>query len=709
MNTPIPAPPSALRPHRARLQRRGAATLAARGAWIGTALLMIGLIAAATPHTYARLQTVCTGQDCIDPHLTAPAAHTLAMLGLSRIVFAAYFTTLELAVVAGFGLIGGLLVWRRPTDRLALLAAFFLVAYGGATLVGPETLRQLAAQHAIWRWAMTSLDVVGIVAAGTFFGLFPVGHFTPPWTRPLTLAWGLLLVPQYLAPSTVLNLEHWPAWLQLPAWTLLFGGMAGAQISRYRHGATAVQRRQTKWVVFGLAAALAVLLALIVGSAILPVGLQESLGAIVLENSAWSLAMLVVPGSIGVAILHDRLWDIDLIINRTLVYGALTLLVAGGYALVVGGLGWLLSLRGNGLLALVGAGVVAILCQPLRLRLQIGVNHLLYGQRDDPAAVLAHLGRRLEQTVTADAILPTVVEAVRDALKLPYAAIALQDGEALIPVAAAGTPTADALVLPVTAQGEVVGQLVLAPRVGERSFTPAEHRLFGDLARQAGIAVQAMRLTRELQQAREQLVAAREEERRRLRRDLHDGLGPLLGSQTLTLTAVRKWLRRDPDEAEALLDEAMQHAQDAISDIRRVVYDLRPPALDDLGLLGALQAGATRAERGGLCVTLDAPTSLSPLPAAVEVACFRIVEEALTNVLRHARASTCHIRLRVTDSLLVEIRDDGRGLPADLQPGVGLASMRERATELGGSCVIAPVPAGGTLVSAHLPLPRRAR
>jgi signal transduction histidine kinase len=280
---------------------------------------------------------------------------------------------------------------------------------------------------------------------------------------------------------------------------------------------------------------------------------------------------------------------------------------------------------------------------------------------------------------------------------------AASPNDAFAIVAAYGSPMTDPVGLPLVYQTETVGSLLLGPRAGE-SFSAADRRLLADLARQAGVAAHAVRLTAELQRARERLVTAREEERRRLRRDLHDGLGPQLASQTLTLTAARKLLRHDLDTAEVLLTDAMAHAQAAISDIRRLVYALRPPALDDLGLVAALREQAAHYDASGMQITIDAPERLPSLPAAVEVACYRITQEALTNVVRHAGARTCVVTLTVSDALELAIRDDGSGLSADHRAGVGLTSMRERAEELGGTCVIAPVRDGGTCVRSRLPL-----
>jgi signal transduction histidine kinase len=213
-----------------------------------------------------------------------------------------------------------------------------------------------------------------------------------------------------------------------------------------------------------------------------------------------------------------------------------------------------------------------------------------------------------------------------------------------------------------------------------------------------------VRLTADLQRSRERLIAAREEERRRLRRDLHDGLGPQLASLTLTLAAARELLRHDVDAADRLLQELAIHAQSAITDIRRVVYDLRPPALDDLGLVLALREQAAQYCQIGLQITITAPEHLPALPAAVEVAAYRIVQEALTNVVRHAQAQTCTVCLRHEDALLVQIRDDGIGMQSSGRSGVGLMSMRERTAELGGTYQIDSQPGQGTRIQARLPL-----
>jgi signal transduction histidine kinase len=315
--------------------------------------------------------------------------------------------------------------------------------------------------------------------------------------------------------------------------------------------------------------------------------------------------------------------------------------------------------------------------------------------------------RQLERPATPDEVLAAVVATTAQTLKLPYVAVDLGDGADRRSVAQVGRPVAAPLRLPVRYQNEVVGQLVVSPRSPQEPFGPREVELLGDIAAQVGAVAHAVGLHAALLRSREGLVLAREEERRRIRRDLHDGLGPALASQTFKLDAALDLLGSDPEAAGEVLAELKAHTQTLVADIRRLVYELRPPALDDLGLLGALEAhiGQIRHSRGGPDVAVIAdPAPLPALSAAVEVAAYRIALEGITNVLRHAHASTCRVRLALQPhSLRVEVWDDGKGIPSDVVAGVGLTSMRDRAEELGGTLTIQGRP-GDNRVRAHLPL-----
>lgn len=480
---------------------------------------------------------------------------------------------------------------------------------------------------------------------------------------------------------------------------MAFAASLVAIVTGYRAASDPVSRRQIRWVAF----ALAVAIAFSVGLSFVPTVVR---GETVVS---WNIPVgLIVPIAIAIAILRYRLFDIDVIISRTLIWGALSAFVIGIYALVVGLVGEVLDVRRNLGLSLVATGLVALLFQPLRERVQRVVNRFVYGDRDDPYAVVSRLGQRLEATLAPESVLPTIAETVAQALKLPYVAITLRQGEALTASAAYGAPHGDLLTLPLTYQSEPVGELALAARGPSDAFSTADRRLLEDLARQIGIAAHAVRLTEDLQQSRRRIVTAREEERRRLRRDLHDGVGPSLAGITLKLDAARNLLPRDPTAVDTLLAELKAQTQAAISDVRRVVYDLRPPALDELGLVPALREHAARLAGDGLRIAVEAPEHLPALPAAVEVAAYRITLEALTNVVRHAEARGCVVRLTLPDALVIDVTDDGRGLPPDVRAGVGLTAMRERAAELGGTCTVDSTPGHGTRIDVRLPLPREA-
>jgi signal transduction histidine kinase len=438
-----------------------------------------------------------------------------------------------------------------------------------------------------------------------------------------------------------------------------------------------------------------------------PVYLVYELGLFAPASYASVLALLAVPIFTYIAIVRYNLYDINVVINRTLVYGALTVLIVGIYVVAVGGLGALFQARGDLSISLLATGLVAVLFQPLRSRLQRDVNRLMYGERDDPYAVTSRLGRRLEAALAPESVLSTIAETVAQALKLPYAAILLKEGEGFRSAAAYGSPRGEPETLPLVYQREEIGRLVLSPRSPGESFSDADRRLLEDLARQAEVAVHAVRLTADLQRSRERLVATREEERRRLRRDLHDGLGAQLAGLNVQAGTLRRLIPQDPVAADEVALELREELRAAISDIRRLVYDLRPPALDDLGLAEALRQLAARYDSKDKPLRVQVETSEnSPnLPAAVEVAVYRITQEALTNVARHAQAKTCIVQLDVNRDVMLEIVDDGVGIPAGRSAGVGLSSMRERAAELGGSCVVEKASKRGTRVLVRLPLP----
>ncbi len=461
--------------------------------------------------------------------------------------------------------------------------------------------------------------------------------------------------------------------------------------------ARGIERQQVKWFAY----------AGVVTASLLIAGIFPSGGWAV--DILQVLAIPLLPIAVAVAIFKYRLYDIDVIINRSLVYGTLTAGVIGIYVGTVGLFDLLLERSGVGV-SLVATGLVAVLFQPVRERLQRGVNHLMYGERDDPYGVLSALGRRLEGVAAAEEVLPTVTDSVARALRLPYVAIELRSNGGFQIVASSGEHVGQSQHWSLVHQGETIGRLVVAPRAEGEDLSSADCRVLDDIAHQASVAAYAVMLTADLRRSREHLRTALEEERRRIRRDLHDGLGPSLATVVVGIEEARNRYAKDPHAADVLLRDLKQQTQAAIRDIRTLVYDLRPPALDELGLVAAIQEQALRFggrddAAGGLTVIVDAPDELPSLPAAVEVAAFRVVQEALTNVRKHARASNCRIRLAAEDGLVLEVIDDGVGLPSGYRPGVGISSMRERTTELGGALAVTSQ-ASGARIEARFPLER---
>jgi signal transduction histidine kinase len=414
------------------------------------------------------------------------------------------------------------------------------------------------------------------------------------------------------------------------------------------------------------------------------------------------LFIVALPLSFLVAMLRYRLWQVDHILNRTLVYSILTLSIILIYVLVVGGIGALIGTRANLPLSLFATGLIAVVVQPLREGWQRTVNRLMYGERDEPVAVLGKLGTQLEAIGGSQAALPAITKTVAQALRLPFVGIEV-GGEV---VANAGIqPNHSLHVFPLIYQNEIIGKLLVAPRSVTDPLNRADQQLLRQVAAQAGTALHAIQLATDLQRSRERLVTTREEERRRLRRDLHDGLGPVLASQGLKLAAAAQVVHQDPHLAERFLLEVLGQNEKTVAEIRRLVYGLRPPALDELGLASAIQEEG-KPIVGDIEFTLHiSPDPLPPLSAAVEVAVYRIVMEALTNVSRHAQATRCQVWLVVKDNFVVRVVDDGQGMQNDNRPlGVGLSSMKERTDELGGIFAVKAGKNEGVEVRAELPL-----
>jgi two-component system NarL family sensor kinase len=573
---------------------------------------------------------------------------------------------------------------------------------------------------------LDNLGPYGLVTFTLIVLLFPDGRFlSPGWRKVAWTAVGMLLIflplqavepgsadPSFL-PTRINPLgasaSLW-AFLKPLMWTtfsvlvLCYGTAFVSLIIRLRSSSGDV-RQQIKWLTFPAGLFGIFFLLFTIGIA---VRASEAIQGAILAFGQLAVAGMVI--AIAFAIFKYRLYDVDLILNRTLVYAALTASVVLIYILIVGGVGTFFQAQGNLIIALFATGLVAVLFQPLREWFQRRVNKLIYGERDDPIEALSRLGKQMEVALPLDQVLPALVKTIAQTLKLPYVGIIQKEQ----PDITFGQETENSVSFPFTFQGKISGLLLASPRSLGESFSSAETRLLQNLARQAGVVVRNAQLTADLQRSRQILVTAREEERHRLRRDLHDGIGPTMAGLTLKLDAARDLVssnlesgnKEELEEAIQLLSELKTQTQETVQNIRHIVHTLRPPSLDVLGLVPALQAhfGQVATPRSLSVQMITAPQNFPRLSAAVEVAAYRIVLEAVTNVINHAQAELCEVSLILENgNLKMQIKDDGSGLLKTRNHGIGLDSMRERAEELGGRFDISSS-SQGTQVRAEIPV-----
>jgi len=643
--------------------------------------------------------------DAVAVTWVVPAVGATLLAGWSVILF-----SIAVAAVAAF------VFARRPDEPAA--TALVLAACGAAGSSVP------------WFMGTTVSDVVvgppfvfhAIVTGPLYMILWPAGvHLAMvfPARMPIVVrhrwlipgvyavalgAYGLAMLTGRLATTSDLEwVGTWPLTqvaVVVPALALTLALF----IRTYRRTTDALGRTRIRWAWLGVIASGTIGLAFYMVPELL-------IGRTLLPASWIGLTAMPLPLGLAAGILRERLFDIDVVISRTFVYGGLTLGVVASYVLMASAMTAIIGTDHGFGVSLLATGAAALVALPLRDGLQRAVNRLLYGERDEPWRAIRRLGRRLDLAVDPDRAFPVIVDTVADALRVPYVGLEVVDDTGRSPVVAErGATHGAAVTVPLVNGTERVGGLILGVRYGEREFRDDEMALLEDLARQAGAAVHALRLRAALSRSHERLLLAREEERRRLRRDLHDGLGASLAAIGLRAEASAQLLDSDPVEAKRLLDDLGADVQTALADIRRLIDGLRPPALDELGLVAAIGQQVERLEGSAgvgpqTRITVEGPPEPLPaLPAAIEVAAYRIAIEAVTNAVRHAAARTCQVRLGANDQLVVEVIDDGHGLPSELTPGTGLESMRSRATEVGGSLVIERRRGGGTRIQARLPL-----
>ncbi len=625
------------------------------------------------------------------------------------------------AAVPGLALTvpGSLLLWRLGPHPIALVLVCFGVlwsldgpAVGVVNLALATGTDSALAQWGFWYYVR--FGAVLVLPIQLILLLFPNGRLaTGRWRGVSVVALALAAVmplTYVLTPASVLAAGDparaallarfdpalptlllpdavWDALVAtaFPA-TVVATALALAVTIGRRRGASAERRAQLRWLIW----AGIVFLALVLASRVLPTAIGDV---------AFALGTAFVSGSIVIAVTRHGLYAIDRLLSWTIVYaillGGVVLVDLGIYALV----GTLFDDRVTMLLALL---VVIAIYTPLRNQLYRVVSRWVNGARSDPYEVVSQLADRLERAGDAQSQLDELARSIARAFASGFVRVELDRPDGSVLAAQTTAHVADAAIdLPLQHGGHEIGRIRMQP--GRRpAVSSRDRRLLSDIVRLAAAALRNAELSRELQFIREDLVTTREEERARLRRELHDGLGPLLGGIRLRLEAARNLAERDPQRSLAVLDAAIDESSEVVGEIRRLVHDLRPPALDDLGLARAVAQQAQRLSGPSLDIAVEA-SGLPVLSAAVEVAAYRIASEALTNVVTHADARRAAVRMHATaDALVVEITDDGVGIAADRTAGVGLSSLRERAVELGGTLELLPAHPG-TLVRAKLP------
>jgi len=495
-----------------------------------------------------------------------------------------------------------------------------------------------------------------------------------------------------------------------------------ALVRRYRAGDREL-REQIKWV--ALTAAMAVLCNVIALLALLGCGCDNSPIANGVLTAEGLIVLLGLPASFAIAILRYRLYDIDLIINRTVVYGLLAAALTAVYVGVVVGVGTMIGRRGSSLLTISAAVAIALLFQPLRARAQRLANRVVYGERATPYQVLADFAEKMAGTYGLDDVLQQMASTLALGTGATRVDVFLRVGRALRPAATwppdaiAGAPIplgdADALpmlqgmtrAVPVRHRDELLGALALAKPRNE-PLTSTEDTLLRDLASQAGLVLRNVRLTAELQASiddlrasRRRLVDAQDEERRKIERNLHDGAQQQLVALTVQLGLLGR-VADDPNRVRQMAEHLQGGVRGALDDLRDLARGIYPPLLADKGLAVALQAQGRKA---AVATTIQAG-GIGRYAREIEAAVYFCTLEALQNVAKYAGASAVTVRLSEEQSRLVfEVQDDGQGFdPAATSYGTGLQGMADRLDAIGGVLHVQSAPGIGTAVRGEITL-----
>lgn len=682
---------------------RGRATLVAAAKWLVPALAVALLVGTTV--------LLLTWRDPTQPLGNRRAVDAVAAFGLF-----------------GWSAVGALVLRRRPGNRVGLillvagfaaqawLLAAYYAAYGLVGRPAPLPLAEAAAVASLW------LPMIAFGLAFTFlFLLFPDGRLPTPGWRPFawfagaallvwTVTWGTEPGPINSEIDTVTN----PAGIELVGridpglgWSLFVVAVLGSVlglVTRLRRS-SGVAREQLKWFTYA---------ALIVAATWIAVTVASSVGEpfTTLGELMFPLALAALPLAVFVAIFKHQLYDIDAVTSRTIVVGALVALVTGGYVAVVALAGTLIGGSDDVSLAvaMVATALIAVAFHPVRLQVQRFAQRLVYGRRAAPYEVLATIGRRMGDAYAASDLLPLLAKTLAQGTGAARVEVWLRMDRQLVRSACWPADHQPAATSPLDAdgcvqhqdpqsrleevrhQGKLVGALTVTMPPGH-GLGPGETRLLADLAAQVGAAFDNIRLVEDLKSSRQRIVAAQYEERRRLERDIHDGVQQRLVSLSMALAMVSR------HGSQAALDEAAAESVAALAELRRLARGIHPAILSEGGLEAAIESLAVRSS----VPTVASCDVVKRLPAPVEVTVYYLAAEALTNVAKHAGATRADIAVHRTPTTVhVEVTDDGAGGAAP-GPGSGLSGLADRVAALGGTLAVESPPGQGTRLWAEIP------
>jgi signal transduction histidine kinase len=643
---------------------------------------------------------------------------------------------IAVAFIGGFATVGALLGWKRPANPIGWLMCGTALSYTAGD-VGQFLLFRFPRTQTLGNWlGWAWLFGIGLVAFVLL--LFPTGALPSRRWRPVAWAAAAGLAGWVLGNAfapVIFSADSHPAnpfgiagaagkvFLVLAGGGAALTALSGAAaivslVFRYRRAQMA-ERAQLKWLVFAAG--------LIVVADLVSIGAPSQL-----QNAVTSGAIAAVPVAIGVAIFRYHLYDIDLVINKTLVYGSLAVFITGVYVAIVVGIGALLQhgTRPSLGLSILATAVVAVAFQQVRERVQRLANRLVYGKRATPYEALSAFADQIGAAMPAEDLLPQLARVLAGATGAARAQVWLADGarlrleaaypaddqresewpRAVIALPSQGLPAFPGVTMAfeVSHAGERLGALTLAKRPGE-GLTPVEERLAAQLAAQAGLALRNAGLTEvlkermaELRASRKRIVEAADRERRRLERNIHDGAQQQLVALSVMARLAEITVDSDKDGARAMVAQAQADAVDALENLRDLARGIYPPLLADQGLAAALEA---QARKSPVPVTMEADR-LGRFPQEAEAAVYFCALEALQNIAKYAAASRATVHLASSAGALeFSVTDDGTGFdPGSAGYGTGLLGMADRMASLGGDLQVRSQPGHGTTVTGRLPV-----